>query len=51
MRYMESISITAEDRAVIGTIELMDIDYPFNYNIGEAKMVLKTEYSTRVKQG
>ena len=43
---MESIPITAEDRAVIGTIELTDIHYPFNYNIGEARMVLRTEYAT-----
>jgi Domain of unknown function (DUF932). len=46
MRDMESIPIATADRAVIGTIELMDIDYPFNYNIGEAKMVLKTTNAT-----
>ena len=46
MRDMESIPITAEDRAVIGTIELTDIRYPFNYNIGEARMVLKTADTT-----
>jgi len=42
---MESIPVTT-DRAVIGTIELTDIHYPFEYNVGEAKMVLKTEHAT-----
>ena len=42
---MESIPIHT-DRAVIGTIELTDIHYPFNYNIGEAMMILKTANAT-----
>ena len=46
MRDMESIPIATADRAVIGTIELTDIHYPFNYNIGEARMVLKTANAT-----
>jgi len=45
MRDMESIPIHT-DRAMIGTIELTDIHYPFNYNIGEARMVLKTADTT-----
>jgi len=45
MRDMESIPIHT-DRAVIGTIELTDIHYPFNYNIGEARMVLRTADTT-----
>ncbi len=43
---MESIPITTEDRAVIGTIELTDINYPFDYNVGEARMVLRTANDT-----
>jgi len=31
-----------KDREVIGTIELTNIRYPFDYNIGEADMVLRT---------
>jgi len=42
MSDMESIPI-ATDKAVIGTIELTDIHYPFEYNVGEARMILKTE--------
>ncbi len=43
---MESIPLTTTDRAVIGTIELTEIHYPFNYNVGEARMVLKTANAT-----
>ena len=42
---MESIQIRNEDREVIGTIELTNIRYPFEYNIGEADMVLRTNYA------
>jgi hypothetical protein len=42
---MESIQIRNEDREVIGTIELTNIRYPFEYNIGEADMVLRTAYA------
>ncbi len=45
MRDMESIPIHT-DKAVIGTIELTDIHYPFNYNVGEARMVLRTANAT-----
>jgi hypothetical protein len=41
---MESVQIRNEDREVIGTIELTNIRYPFEYNIGEADMVLRTNY-------
>jgi len=41
---MESIQIRT-DREVIGTIELTNIRYPFEYNIGEADMVLRTAYA------
>jgi hypothetical protein len=41
---MESIQIRT-DREVIGTIELTNIRYPFEYNIGEADMVLRTNYA------
>jgi len=41
---MESIQIRT-DREVIGTIELSNIRYPFEYNIGEADMVLRTNYA------
>jgi len=40
----ESIQIRT-DREVIGTIELTNIRYPFEYNIGEADMVLRTNYA------
>ncbi len=30
----------------IGSIELIDINYPFNYNVGEAKLLLKTATRT-----
>jgi len=46
MRDMESIPIATADRAVIGTIELTDIHYPFNYNIGEARMILNAADTT-----
>jgi hypothetical protein len=36
---------TYKDREVIGTIELTNIRYPFEYNIGEADMVLRTNYA------
>jgi hypothetical protein len=42
---MESIQIRNEDREVIGTIELTNIRYPFEYNVGEADMVLRTNYA------
>jgi hypothetical protein len=38
---MESVPVY-KDREVIGTIELTNIRYPFEYNIGEADMVLRT---------
>jgi hypothetical protein len=41
---MESVPIY-KDREVIGTIELTNIRYPFEYNIGEADMVLRTNYA------
>jgi hypothetical protein len=41
---MESIPVY-KDREVIGTIELTNIRYPFEYNIGEADMVLRTNYA------
>jgi hypothetical protein len=41
---MESVPIY-KDREVIGTIELTNIRYPFEYNIGEADMVLRTAYA------
>jgi hypothetical protein len=40
----ESIQIRT-DREVIGIIELTNIRYPFEYNIGEADMVLRTNYA------
>ena len=46
MRDIESITIAKVDRAVIGTIELTDIHYPFNYNIGEARMILNAADTT-----
>jgi hypothetical protein len=41
---MESVPVY-KDREVIGTIELTNIRYPFEYNIGEADMVLRTAYA------
>jgi hypothetical protein len=41
---MESVPVY-KDREVIGTIELTNIRYPFEYNIGEAYMVLRTNYA------
>jgi hypothetical protein len=41
---MESVPVY-KDREVIGTIELTNIRYPFEYNIGEADMVLRTNYA------
>jgi hypothetical protein len=41
---MESVPVY-KDREVIGTIELTNIRYPFEYNIGEADMVLRTAYT------
>jgi hypothetical protein len=41
---MESLPVY-KDREVIGTIELTNIRYPFEYNIGEADMVLRTAYA------
>jgi len=41
---MESVPVY-KDRAIIGTIELTNIRYPFEYNIGKADMVLRTAYT------
>ncbi len=44
---MESPQLRIDSNSrVIGTIELTDIHYPFNYNVGEARMVLKTNNAT-----
>ncbi len=43
---MESTVIPTTTTIPIGSIELVDIEYPFNYNVGEAKLLLKTATRT-----